>query len=417
MKIKVFFVHPSNYGNMMMVASYIYNSYMIFTNEYKISPIFYLDVLDQEELKMVKKSLPQNINVKGEFIYNKKRRGIIGKIQKLVNVPYEIHYNKMHYDACIILGGDCISQYYSKQKFVFNQIIFHFVSKKIPTYALGQTMGPFSGLYKNLIKWGMKYCNIFTREKANYLYLKNEFGFKRLHEARDLAVLDIPFQNDCDMAKNVLRKYVGDKKYVTYVPSGANLQYTSKEDEYINEFVQMIENTLYKTDYDVVLLAHVIHTENSNDKKIIDKIYPKISAEYKNRIKIVNYLINPYEARIILGNGEYTITGRMHAAVSSINMNVMPICLSYSVKYKGVIGDVYGFNDFIIQCRGNEYWNGYKINKKVAELESRLIDNKSDYCEMIKAKNEDVKRMAMQQISSSVHEIMKQVYGKKVDRY
>lgn len=405
MRIKLFFIHPTNYGNMMMAASFISQSYALFKKQYQDKPVYYVDVLDQEELNLVRESLPKEIKIKGEFLFDRKRRGVLGKMQKLVYVPYEIYYNKKNYDACVVLGGDCISQYYSKQKLIFNMVKFHYISKRIPVYAPGQTMGPFSGIYSFLVKWGMKNCDIYTREHTNYIYLKEKYQFNKLHEARDLAALDIPFQNDGEIVARVLEKYIGDNKYVTYVPSGVNHQYTSNLRNYIDEYIRMIINTLDNTDFDIVMLAHVIHTENSNDKKIIDLILPKIPSKYSHRIKVIDYLIKPYEARIILGHGEYTITGRMHAAISSLNMDVIPICLSYSIKYKGVIGDVYGFNEYIVQCRGDEFWDNQNVSKSVLEIETRILSNKETIVETVQSKNQTVKEMALQQIVEIVNKV------------
>ena len=125
---------------------------------------------------------------------------------------------------------------------------------------------------------------------------------------------------------------------------------------------------------------------------------------YRERIHIVNSLLQPYEARILLGNGLATITGRMHAAVSSINMGTIPICLSYSVKFKGVIGDEFDLNDYIYQCRGDEYWANALVSKNVCNMLLHALENRSMLVSRIKSKLSDVKELAMTQIAAVVKE-------------
>ena len=405
MRIKLFFIHPKNYGNMMMADSFIYYFTQFVSKTKETDITFYLDVVDDEELRIVKKNLPSDISIKSDILYDQKKQGILGKIEKLFFVPIEIRHNIKKFDASVILGGDCISEYYSKQKFVFNMIKFHFISKKIPMFALGQTMGPFSLRSIKFVRWALENCKIYARDDDGYRYLIEKVGLHNVKKARDLALLNIPFQYDEKIIKNTIKRYIGkmDCKYITYVPSGANLQYTSDTVHYIEEFVRMIMNSIDKYSVDILLLAHVIHTKTSNDKAIIDKIMQLIPKQYKKRINCINYLILPYESRILLGNGLFTITGRMHAAVSSINMGVVPICLSYSVKYKGVIGDPYDLNEYIIQCRGNDKWVGHEISDKVALLQEKLITENEKNRRRIVERNEENSKIALSQIEETAN--------------
>ena len=93
----------------------------------------------------------------------------------------------------------------------------------------------------------------------------------------------------------------------------------------------------------------------------------------------------------------------MHAAVSSLNMGKIPICLSYSVKYKGVIGDPYDLNDYIIQCRGNEAWVGHTVSDRVLDIEKKVLDNYETLIVRIKERNEYNKKLAYLQIEKTVN--------------
>lgn len=407
MKIKLFYIHPTNYGNLMMASSFIYYFDLLWKEKYGETPSFYLDVLDDKELERVKKSLPTGIKVYRETLFNRKRRGIIGKIEKLINIPREIYYNRKNYDICVALGGDCISQYYSSQVFISDMIKFKFISLKRPFYLQGQTMGPFHGYAVKLVQSCLKACKIYVRDHDCYEYITGMYQFPYIKEARDLAFLDIPYQNDSKIQKEVLKKYVGSSSYITIVPSGADKQYTSKLENYIEEYVKIINNVLFNTNYDILLLAHVIHVQDSNDKKIIDLLLPKLEEKYKERIHVVNFLLQPYEARILLGNGLATITGRMHAAVSSINMGTLPICLSYSVKYKGVIGDEFDLNNYIYQCRGDEWWTDGLVSENVCKMLYQVLNNRQEIVDRLKIKLDNVKEQSMRQIEAIVEETKK----------
>lgn len=124
----------------------------------------------------------------------------------------------------------------------------------------------------------------------------------------------------------------------------------------------------------------------------------RLDRRYRSRVHVVDHLIQPYEARILLGGGKATITGRMHAAVSSINMGTVPICLSYSVKFKGVIGDDFDLNDYIYQCRGDDIWASGNVHVEVIKRLNAVLENRESILNNIASKLEAVKKKSMLQI-------------------
>ena len=162
--------------------------------------------------------------------------------------------------------------------------------------------------------------------------------------------------------------------------------------------IQIISYIVDTLNLDVLLLAHVIHVSDSNDKIIIDELMKRLDRRYRSRVHVVDHLIQPYEARILLGGGKATITGRMHAAVSSINMGTVPICLSYSVKFKGVIGDDFDLNDYIYQCRGDDIWASGNVHVEVIKRLNAVLENRESILNNIASKLEAVKKKSMLQI-------------------
>jgi hypothetical protein len=77
--------------------------------------------------------------------------------------------------------------------------------------------------------------------------------------------------------------------------------------------------------------------------------------------------IFPTRARIVLGNGLFSITGRMHAAVSTFQMGKPAICITYSKKYDGVIGQNLGRSDLLVDGRRPQCWLEGRICPEVME--------------------------------------------------
>lgn len=173
---------------------------------------------------------------------------------------------------------------------------------------------------------------------------------------------------------------------------------TSDAENYLNEYIQIISYIIDTLNLDVLLLAHVIHVSDSNDKIIIDELMKRLDHQYHSRVHVVDHLIQPYEARILLGGGKATITGRMHAAVSSINMGTVPICLSYSVKFKGVIGDDFDLNDYIYQCRGDDIWASGNVHVEVINRLNTVLEHRESIVNNIASKLEAVQKKSMFQI-------------------
>ena len=83
----------------------------------------------------------------------------------------------------------------------------------------------------------------------------------------------------------------------------------------------------------------------------------------------------PGEARDIIGKGLFTITGRMHAAISSFQMSKPAISLSYSVKYEGIIGKDLDMKDLIVCARGNNHWESGNVVKETLVKISFILNH------------------------------------------
>jgi len=375
---KILITHISNtlnYGSAMMAINLMY-----YMNKKSKEPIeFYCDVENDFHLDRIRKETDMNNIYRFNFVSSKwKSKNKISKAIKLFfgNILV-INRITTDFDQLIVLGGDDFSEYYNVKFYVTLYKIFlikqlHSIAKKIPVILYGQTIGPYTSWRKAIVKQLFKRLIVITRDTINYTYLTENYIFKDYSDSRDLAFLNLPKQRK---RHYILEEYnLKPEKYICIVVSGLQYQYCESEETYIKNWEMIIQEILkkYPNKY-IVLLSHVF-CKNSSDSSMIEKI--NIT---NNNIKITDILL-PSEARTILGNAYLTITGRMHAALSTFQMGKPAISLSYSVKYKGVISDGLDLSDLVIE-KDKEMWDKFRvssiINDKIEYIDENYIELKS----------------------------------------
>lgn len=398
MKVKLNYIHPNNYGNLMMASVFIEEFSKLYNKDYDLI----VDVESEQELQRLVNSLNnKNLNIKMETKEPIKQDS--SRLIKLKNMLSQINKESKLYDINIYLGGDCISEYYSKLAFIFDAIRIYLKSKRGKVFLVGQTIGPFTSYRKIIARFCLKDAVIYTRDNTTKKYLSESIKLNNVYEHRDLAFLPIPHEHE---KSSILKKFdLIENEYITLVPSGLYKSYTANLEDYINIYDKLIRELLEEEklkNKKIVLLAHVIHNENSNDKYIIDILKEMFASN--ERIVTITDLLMPHEARIILGNGIFTITGRMHAAVSTFEMNKPAISLSYSVKYKGVIGHGLDMNELIIEAAGEEKWSG-DLDRVIVEKCNYVLNNYNEILDKIQKNVSDTKQKSKNQIIDLVKKI------------
>lgn len=366
MKIRVSHISNTyNNGSFMMAINLLYH----LAAKIPSDTVFYTDAPNDNNMVRLSSSLPK-VNVVGrecdDKLFANPNNGLkpIHMVKLYMNKLYQIAMDKanMH----IVLGGDDLSEYYGTSYLVYGLLSIYLYSLKMPVYLIGQTVGPFTGWRKYVACFVLKRCHIYTREKLNFNYVRGELGLSTIQESRDLAFLELPGQNDLALKQNVLSRYgLQEERYITVVPSGLYAHYCKDQEAYVRNFVNVIRQLKAGRahgSYKVVLLPHVIHTE-SDDRFIISKIMELLEKE-KDIVTIFDELM-PKELRMILGNGYFTITGRMHAAVSTFQMGRPAISLAYSVKYKGVISSGLDMDDLVLDCSDSKRWEANLVAEDI----------------------------------------------------
>ncbi|MDR3598470.1 polysaccharide pyruvyl transferase family protein [Clostridium sp.] len=387
-----------NYGSCMMAITLISK-----INENVENVDFYVDAasdIDLEILKMetnINNILRDNVERSDNFIkkcINKLKRIKLNKIVEKIN-------------TVIVIGGDDISEYYGIEYLEKELYRLREESKSKNIILLGQTMGPFTGNRGRLAMESLKNTKIYTRDNKSLDYLLG-LSFKNVRAGRDLAFYKLPMQF---MAKSILNKYnINKEEYITIVPSGLTKCYTKNFEKYIVEQVNITKKILDNhklSDKKIVFLPHVLIPEHVDDRLIIREIVNRLDEKSKMRIIPIDDAMLPSEAREILGNGIFTITGRMHAAVSTFYMRKPAISLSYSVKYAGVIGEGLDMNELVIESADEKLWNSGDISKLADEKVNFVLDNYDEIVKKIDIKVSETIKIVEEELEDVVCKISK----------
>lgn len=299
-------------------------------------------------------------------------------IERKIRVKMKLNKLAEFYDAIIILGGDDYAETYYKLPQANDAIKANFrnlkkLSMLTKVFMVGQTIGPYTG---KRVKWASDAfvdIDIYSRDDVSAKYVKDVMH-KQTKKTRDLAFLDLGLQKEYLACKSeILNKYgIVENGYITIVGTGLIKHYTKNEDRFIDSFYDMIKavNEKYK-DKKIVWLSHVLTPGTIyNDLYLLGRINEKYENYINLNCVVINTPVLPAEARVVLGLGYFTITCRMHAAVSTYQMGKPAICLSYSQKYKGVISDGLGRGDLVIEAKNDLLWQ-----KGIADI----VLEKTDY--------------------------------------
>lgn len=372
--------NPLNYGTNMMVTNFMYylDKYSKLKNEY------ILDVYRDEDLKnyshqykegcMKRETIDYTVAYSNSFLEK-----VINKVKR--EISFEYFYNKQvekmkkNTDRLVILGGDDLSECYGLEPLKRELNRIDNIKKDIKVFLIGQTIGPFNDERIALAEKCLKDVLIYSRDPWTTKYLVNTLKVNSVKESSDLAILPLPYQGNKDIEDKILKKYKLEKdKYITLVPSGLYKSYCSNFDVYIENWVRIVKKIRDKyKDIKLVFLPHVLRYEQFDDRNIISELENKLN-ETDNNIYIYDEMM-PLQARFILGNGICTITGRMHGAVSTIQMGKPAISISYSEKYNGVIGEGLKLKDTIVDGRLERNWNDFLVADEVINKFNYVLDN------------------------------------------
>ena len=176
-----------------------------------------------------------------------------------------------------------------------------------------------------------KFDKIFVRESISYETLKNK-GLNNVVFLPDPAfILPTNKPNLFDDG------FSDNKKYI-----GLNISPLVERKEFIPVILQnnikfLIDYILQNTNYDVLLIPHVV-TKDNNDFELLSKIKSQYPTE-----RVV--LIHDHSCEVLkyyISRCEMLIASRTHASIAAYSNCVPTVVIGYSVKSKGIAKDLFG---------------------------------------------------------------------------
>jgi colanic acid/amylovoran biosynthesis protein len=293
---------------------------------------------------------------------------ICWRFLKQVGVNIPVRGNLQDYDMHIHCGTDrritsvygALSVYRS-----LSPLLFSILTKK-PFIIYGETMGPFKGFLDKLLVRPIldKASLIMARDQLTEDYLKAIGVNKQVHLTADPAFLLRPVSDE-EVDKILTEEGITSRKQPLIGITASSLIYhfafpnakglRAKREIYVTLMAKLIDHITERLNATVVLFPHSVIPE---DKLIHKEIYQRV----KNKKKAI-LLGNEYDAvqiKGIIGMLEEFISPRMHAIIASTSMYVPSVAISYSHKYRGVLGPLLDLEKCVVditQPSPEEFFN------------------------------------------------------------
>lgn len=179
-----------------------------------------------------------------------------------------------------------------------------------------------------------KFNMIIVRESISYDALK------RRNLANVYLCPDPAFCLEVTEPKNVTTSFSNKKKYI-----GINISPLVERKELAEGiFWKNVQNTirfiLEETDYDVMLIPHVVTSDN-NDYELL--------AEYKRAFpqdRVILIDDQPCDVlKYYISKCDFMIAARTHASIASYSQCIPTLVIGYSVKSRGIAKDLFGTDE------------------------------------------------------------------------
>ncbi len=276
-------------------------------------------------------------------------------------------------DLVIDFSGDLYGDNSPINRFIEGSIkllLSHWLEK--PVIMLASSPGPFKKnfLYKMVGKYTINKVDIIAnREPRSSKYLIN-LGIDK-EKIITTACPSILFnkESSASLEKIYLNEKIdGQKEKVGLIISGWNMPMppfnkVPRSEKEIDKFLPIIEFFI-KNNLQVILLSHSNRIDKKGNisegpdsllcKQIISEYQKKF--EFSMNLKMVKNIYNPETIRKIIGDFDFLISGRLHAAISGLSQNVPTVIIDYGFEPKGHkllgIAELFGIEEYF--CDPND---------------------------------------------------------------
>jgi len=253
-------------------------------------------------------------------------------------------------DIILSLDGDILSEYLPIKRFVKHTAdLLSARNLHIPVVEFASSPGPFESFIKRRI--------------AKFLFNRLTVLSNREPISKDilveLGVTKPPIISACCPAfhlepcskewaiKLLSNENINiDSRYLVGICiAGPNMKniYKAKEDELL-PYVPMLKFLLEEIKATVILIPHVYRTNpytgehiHGPDHVIAQQLYKVVEGEkYDKKLKVIEGIFTPSEAKGIFGQLDLFISGRLHAAIGALSQGIPTVMLAYGHKHYGV---------------------------------------------------------------------------------
>ncbi|MGB9133818.1 MAG: polysaccharide pyruvyl transferase family protein [Methanosarcina sp.] len=283
-----------------------------------------------------------------------------------LNPRNEILREYVESDAVINTGGDNLTEDYGTLSLAFNlsYLLIGLIFKK-PVVIYAESIGPFRGLISRLM------AN-FVLNRVNLITIREEISKKNLNlinvnKPRICLTADSAFLLKAVTAKRLTellntenitendRPLVGIS--ISKIISRYGFADIEKPEEKYQQYVSVMAKTIeYITDNleaTVVIVPHVIDPRKNDDRWVADDVCKLISN--KSKVISIKEDYTPEELKGIIGHCDLFIGARMHATIASTSMLVPTIGIAYSHKIYGIVGEMLGQKEYILDVKELTY--------------------------------------------------------------
>lgn len=283
-----------------------------------------------------------------------------------LNPRNEILREYVESDAVINTGGDNLTEDYGTLSLAFNlsYLLIGLIFKK-PVVIYAESIGPFRGRISRLM------AN-FVLNRVNLITIREEISKKNLNlinvnKPRICLTADSAFLLKAVNAKRLTellntesitendRPLVGIS--ISKIISRYGFADIEKPEEKYQQYVSVMAKTIeYITDNleaTVVIVPHVIDPRKNDDRWVADDVCKLISN--KSKVISIKEDYTPEELKGIIGHCDLFIGARMHATIASTSMLVPTIGIAYSHKIYGIVGEMLGQKEYILDVKELTY--------------------------------------------------------------
>lgn len=234
---------------------------------------------------------------------------------------------------------------------------------------------------ERFIEEAKKFDAFSVREQQTLENLKGKYDGKNLYYFPDPAfimppqVVELPeyWKTNCMVGINLSTLIVGSSY-------GSGLH-----DKVIGAYKYMLDKVLEETQFDIVLIPHVMKRK---DLAILEEI--KELYKSNSRVHLIsNENYNSPELKYIISNCRFFVGARTHATIAAYSSCVPTLVLGYSTKSIGIAKDLFGTEEgYVISVKDvkqkEDLWNGLKnIMQNEKEIKALLQEKIPHYQEQV----------------------------------